>query len=565
MSMVKGLPTALKDKRGESGQNHASAAQSGNKNNGLKRSEKPLNILVAIDDEILDEQQKLEQEQPYIANTIGGVHRKLSSTRPPSTLWITNSSTIFKSIKKLLLKIIGCERFTIYPITQEEIKTKPWQHTTALFIFIINSRKYKEEDEFLISVDKVVKEYISSDGLFVIYKLDELWENGDYIIGGEDGLKTNVFKQKLISKCGKKFLTGSSYTRNVEGRVIKFEDDDIDVVVPKLSVAHLITPDEDLIDDKFIRKVNDSKSPVYIAKNKEMITEPITRIPILVHSDINSVPPLFDFETYYANLASSRLGHHIIFSEVTTSSMNLVEPFTQFDGLVAVANQQIEGKGRGENQWITPKGGLAFTLHFQVSLASNLGQRLGFVQHLASLSIIKSVLNIPEYSHLELKLKWPNDIYWGEHSKIGGVIVTSRLEGNNVHCFIGCGLNVSNPSPTECIHSIIKQSIDPKSGEIPNLPLLSKEEILARSLNQLEVFLKKFEREGVQSFKNEYLRHWLHSGKCVRMANTKEVIIEGLDDQGYLLVKDVASGLLLSVHPDGNRFDMLNNLLVRKV
>ncbi|RWS24786.1 biotin--protein ligase-like protein [Leptotrombidium deliense] len=532
----------------------------------LKKGNRPLNILVSVDEQILEEQQKLQLEQPYITNNqlIAGQRKCSVTSRTLTTQWITTSSTVFKAVRRTLLTIVGCERFTIYPITPEEIKSKPWQTSTALFIFIINQRKYKEEDEFLINLEKVVKEYISAGGNVVVYKLDELWENGDYIIGGEDGMRKNVFKQKLISRCGKRFFVDSAPTKNVEGRVIKFEDDDIDVVVPKLTNAHFITPDHDLLDDQFIAKVNNNhRSPVILCRNVDEISEPTTRQIVIISSDINNIAcDAFDFDTFYSHLASSRLGHHILFSDVTTTTMKLAEQFMSFNGLVTVANQQIEGKGRGENQWITPKGGLAFTLNYKISLSSNLGQRLGYVQHLASLSIIKSVLNIPEYSHLDLRLKWPNDIYFGHHTKIGGVLVTSQLEGHNVYCCIGCGVNISNSNPTVCLHDIIKQSVDPKSDDVPSdLRLPSREEIIARSLNEFEMLSKRFEREGVQSFKEEYMKHWLHSGKCVRMANTKEVLIEGLDDHGYLLVKEVVSGQQHSVHPDGNRFDMLNNLL----
>jgi len=196
-------------------------------------------------------------------------------------------------------------------------------------------------------------------------------------------------------------------------------------------------------------------------------------------------------------------------------------------------------------------------VHLVVSLASKLGQRLGFVQHLAALAIIRGVLGIPGYDDLSLRLKWPNDIYWSNRLKLGGIVVNSVLKGHDVHCFIGCGINVSNSSPTSCINDFIKK-LDPKREP------LSSEQVVARAVSELDSLVKMFERKGVDSIKELYLRHWIHSNQKVRIANTKQVVVEALDDQGYLHVRDTASGLLLSVHPDGNRFDMLHNLLVRK-
>ena len=47
------------------------------------------------------------------------------------------------------------------------------------------------------------------------------------------------------------------------------------------------------------------------------------------------------------------------------------------------------------------------------------------------------------------------------------------------------------------------------------------------------------------------------------MKDKEEVMIIGLDEFGFLLVK-TKSGKLLSVQPDGNTFDMLKNLIAIK-
>lgn len=194
---------------------------------------------------------------------------------------------------------------------------------------------------------------------------------------------------------------------------------------------------------------------------------------------------------------------------------------------------------------------------------------------------------------VDLRLKWPNDIYYSNKTKIGGIVVNSVLRGHNVHCFIGCGLNVANSLPTTCINDILKRQlgIDKNSPTTPtsgscqqlddanhagsdvcnenmhsrnNFKPVSVEQVIALTLNELDSLVKAFERKGVDYVKELYHSSWMHERQLVRIANTKQVIIEGLDDQGYLLVRDTQSGLLMSVHPDGNRFDMLHNLLVRK-
>jgi biotin---protein ligase len=43
----------------------------------------------------------------------------------------------------------------------------------------------------------------------------------------------------------------------------------------------------------------------------------------------------------------------------------------------------------------------------------------------------------------------------------------------------------------------------------------------------------------------------------------KTATVIGIDDYGYLLVK--ADGVLETVHPDGNSFDMLRGLIAPKI
>jgi hypothetical protein len=38
---------------------------------------------------------------------------------------------------------------------------------------------------------------------------------------------------------------------------------------------------------------------------------------------------------------------------------------------------------------------------------------------------------------LNLRLKWPNDIYFGNQVKIGGVLVNSTVMGNKLHAVVG--------------------------------------------------------------------------------------------------------------------------------
>lgn len=192
----------------------------------------------------------------------------------------------------------------------------------------------------------------------------------------------------------------------------------------------------------------------------------------------------------------------------------------------------------------------------------------GFVQHLASIAIVTGIQSIPGgYKNLDLRIRWPNDIYGGQinSKKLAGILVSCVSSGNRVNCLIGAGINVSNYHPSLCLHEIIDEYNRQHPGE--QLLHLEKEEIIARIVTQLEKLLNDFEKEGgVDRIKELYLKHWIHSDQTIKLIGRrnedKEVTSEGLDDQGFLLVRDKHTGLLKSVHPDGNRFDMFHNLKV---
>ncbi|KAI4813962.1 hypothetical protein KUCAC02_003180, partial [Chaenocephalus aceratus] len=276
--------------------------------------------------------------------------------------------------------------------------------------------------------------------------------------------------------------------------------------------------------------------------------------------------PQFSMETYSKNLKSSVLGHTLLYAEVATSTMDLLQGLTlhlpKDVGLIAIAGRQIQGRGRGGNAWLSPPGCAMFTLSLQVSLSSRLGQRIPFLQHLVALAVVEAVRSLPGYQDLDLRVKWPNDIYYGNLMKLGGVLVTSTVIGSTFHLLIGCGFNVTNSNPTVCINDLIQQH---NAQQGCSLPPLCCAQIIARSVSFLEALICSFQQGGPDAVLPTYYKRWLHSGTRVRLWSEDGVEAEvvGLDHNGFLQVHSKEQGVV-SVEPDGNSFDMLKNLVVIK-
>ncbi len=102
------------------------------------------------------------------------------------------------------------------------------------------------------------------------------------------------------------------------------------------------------------------------------------------------------------------------------------------------ASYQTAGRGQRNKQWLSDKG-LNINASFLIDNVSAVEQ-LPMLNQAASLAI-KSVLE--KRGIQNIAIKWPNDVYVGNH-KIAGVLVENIISGNNIKaCVIGIGLNVN--------------------------------------------------------------------------------------------------------------------------
>lgn len=166
---------------------------------------------------------------------------------------------------------------------------------------------------------------------------------------------------------------------------------------------------------------------------------------------------------------------------------------------------------------------------------------------------------------MDIRLKWPNDIYANGTTKIGGLIINSMVDTSLAVCNIGCGLNLSNSNPTLCINDLIKEY---NSRNSKNLKPLTYEKVLAIIFNEVELIWNRVQSGDVEYLYDLYYNLWLHSDADVMIMDTngnkKPAKVIGIDEYGYLKVQ--RPGMKFeSVHPDGNSFDMLQGLIVPKI
>lgn len=178
------------------------------------------------------------------------------------------------------------------------------------------------------------------------------------------------------------------------------------------------------------------------------------------------------------------------------------------------------------------------------------------------------------FQELDLRIKWPNDIYANGTIKLGGLIATSVLENGMAVCNIGVGLNLDNERPTISLNDVIRDWNKQNPSKV--LSPLRRECLFAAIFNELERICTEIEaKKSFDDFFALYYQLWLHQDQDVHVLETDSAAGEtatvkrpgrviGVDEYGYLRVQLLTGGEPKTVHPDGNSFDMMNGLILPK-
>uniref|UniRef100_A0A8C7WZQ7 Holocarboxylase synthetase n=1 Tax=Oryzias sinensis TaxID=183150 RepID=A0A8C7WZQ7_9TELE len=506
-------------------------------------------------------------------------------TLPNVLVYTGGSQERYQAIHKVLSECINVENSIIYPLQPQQALSDPWLENTRLLVLADEGPLTPElQTRFLI--------YLNQGGK-VLGVGSALCPAG-LRLEARDGCHMQVRRLSFTREDSTELevsilASGKVYIRDPlgGGEVELWGELKSDAPHPRDMVIVRVTHGEDGGEAVLSQEARNSfmkwlqtksnqnaefkisKTSFRLVSSSEVNEGPVSAegsLALITNSTGSQEWPHFSFETYRKHLKSSLLGNTVLYAEVTTSTMDLLEGMTLHSpkdvGLIAIAARQIQGRGRGGNAWLSPLGCAMFTLQVQVELSSKLGQRIPFLQHLAALAMVEAVCTLPGYQDIDLRVKWPNDIYYSNLLKLGGVLVTSTVLGSTFYVLIGCGINVTNSNPTVCINDLIQQ-YNRQNG--CSLEPLSCSLLIARTVNCLETLIGRFQQEGPDGVLPIYYKRWLHSGTYVRLWSDEgpQMEVVSLDDNGFLQVYSQSQGLV-SLEPDGNSFDMLRNLVVIK-
>lgn len=253
------------------------------------------------------------------------------------------------------------------------------------------------------------------------------------------------------------------------------------------------------------------------------------------------------------------------------------------NGAILLAGDQLGGRGRGSNTWLSSKGCLQFTLLLHHQAAAT----LTLLQYLVGLAMLEAIVGEPGHELLPIRLKWPNDLYTfsprhperkEEMRKLAGILVNSQTFNDGYILVIGMGTNVHDTPWTRSLNDLIAEY---NAVHGTRLAPWNKELLLARFVSK---FAELYRSLLVRGFPfDQYYQRWLHTGQVVHLEDEQlPARIEGIDAHGYLVARPHVDGLLgllspqapepgspkahpFLLQPDGNSFDMMQNLIKRKL
>lgn len=200
-------------------------------------------------------------------------------------------------------------------------------------------------------------------------------------------------------------------------------------------------------------------------------------------------------------------------------------------GALFGAETQTQGRGRRGSAWVsTPGAGLWFSLVLRPGFSAELAPLIALAAGLAVRAAASELVALP------VLVKWPNDVLVSQR-KLAGLLVESQLSGTKLtSVVVGIGVNVSQatfPEPLEAIAT---------SLALLQAKPLSREELLASILAQLEARLALLEARSPQQLMHELREHDALIGRRIRI-DEREGTARGIDNAGRLLLEN-AAGLL---------------------
>jgi BirA family transcriptional regulator, biotin operon repressor / biotin---[acetyl-CoA-carboxylase] ligase len=201
------------------------------------------------------------------------------------------------------------------------------------------------------------------------------------------------------------------------------------------------------------------------------------------------------------------------------------------DPVLLIAEHQSAGRGRMARQWHS--GAAQAGAQGPGSLTFSLGLPMA-PKDWSGLSLAVG-LSLAHSLHPDIRLKWPNDLWW-QGRKLAGILIetanagTASLTGSR-YVVIGIGLNIQRPT-------VAGLSTEP-CGMVELQSGISAAQALALIVEPLMETLRAFEQQGFAAFQEPFNARDALAQVAVSLSDGTQGVAQGVDSVGALQVQTV--------------------------
>ena len=197
------------------------------------------------------------------------------------------------------------------------------------------------------------------------------------------------------------------------------------------------------------------------------------------------------------------------------------------EGLVIVAGEQTEGRGRHGRDWFSPGGK---GLYFSILVRPRCRQ-----EHFSLLPVVAGIgvaSGLEKLGIGDVGIKWPNDVQISGR-KVAGILVESRKTADGMFAVVGVGLNVATGEfPPEIAETATSLAVETGVEH-------SNDEVLSLVLGEIERFYSDLCLGRNDELVSHLRRLDVLRGRRVRV-NAGETVTGtalGIDDEGRLKIQ----------------------------
>lgn len=222
----------------------------------------------------------------------------------------------------------------------------------------------------------------------------------------------------------------------------------------------------------------------------------------------------------------------IIYYKQVTSTMDIAHDYASKNfphGTIILADIQTEGRGRLRRKWISPEGGLWFSIILYPSIY--LKKKIDCLGILISVAVYKA-LDIFLKEKDILNFKWPNDLELNK-KKVAGILLESIYENNEIKYIIaGVGINLF-------VEQSYFQKYDIDATSLKDLVLVEDKLIILKEIrNQILSHIADYPDNWDYVFQFYKSRFPYIGSNAVNRLNGKEVKIVDIDDNGSIILEE---------------------------